>query len=267
MFPIGDQPKIMKDLASIAGDLEEVAIEGKTKNIERLASLKVKKLWVFKVNQKQFDHILTYVCPDILYVYKMRVEDLSSLQKLSNLQQLYMCWNTKAKTLWDIDYNKKLKSLLIDDFSKLEDLSALSKCTQLNTFYMGGGINTAMKVQTLKPLAELQQLQKLTLMNLKVKDDSLEPLMQLKNLKELSLSNQFKVEEYAKLSVALPYTVCESFKPYVYMNDAIDGKNIMVTGRRRPVLNSKTDTVKMQKYEEQFKKLQEEYKALVESTM
>ena len=31
MFPIGDQPKIMKDLASIAGDLEEVAIEGKQK--------------------------------------------------------------------------------------------------------------------------------------------------------------------------------------------------------------------------------------------
>lgn len=31
MFPIGDQPKIMKDLAGIAGDLEEVAIEGKTK--------------------------------------------------------------------------------------------------------------------------------------------------------------------------------------------------------------------------------------------
>ena len=46
-------------------------------------------------------------------------------------------------------------------------------------------------------------------MNLKVKDDSLEPLIQLKNLRELSLSNQFKVEEYAKLSVALPYTKCE----------------------------------------------------------
>ncbi|MGQ0453010.1 phospho-sugar glycosidase domain-containing protein, partial [Bacillus sp. SS-TM] len=87
----------------------------------------------------------------------------------------------------------------INDLSKLEDLSALSKCTQLNTFYMGGGINTAMKVQTLKPLAELQQLQKLTLMNLKVKDDLLEPLMQLKNLKELSLSNQFKVEEFCIL--------------------------------------------------------------------
>ena len=43
------------------------------------------------------------------------------------------------------------------------------------------------------------------------------------------------------------------------MNDAIEGKNIMVIGRRRPFLNSKTDTVKMQKYEEQFKKLQEEY--------
>ncbi|EJR49044.1 hypothetical protein IIM_03823 [Bacillus cereus VD107] len=36
MFPIGDQPKIMKGLASIAGDLEELAIDGKTKNIELL---------------------------------------------------------------------------------------------------------------------------------------------------------------------------------------------------------------------------------------
>lgn len=267
MFPIGEQPKITKDLASIAGNLEELTIDGKTKNIEQLASLQVKKLWVFAVNQKQFEHILTYARPNILYVYEMRVEDLSSLQKLSNLQQLYMCWNTKAKTLWDIDYNKKLKSLLINDFSKLEDLSALSKCTQLNTFYMGGGINTTMKVQTLKPLAELKHLKKLTLMNLKVKDDSLEPLIQLKNLRELSLSNQFKVEEYVKLSVELLYTECKFFKPYVYMNDAIEGKNIMVIGRRRPFLNSKTDTVKMQKYEEQFKKLQEEYKALVESTM
>ena len=99
----------------------------------------------------------------------------------------------------------------------------------------------------------ITEFKKLTLMNLKVKDDSLEPLIQLKNLRELSLSNQFKVEEYAKLSVALPYTKCEFFRPYVYMNDAIEGKNIMVIGRRRPILNSKTDMVKMQKYEEQFK--------------
>ncbi|PEF37656.1 internalin [Bacillus wiedmannii] len=267
MFPIGEQPRIIKDLENVTANLEELAIEGKTKNIERLASLHVKKLWIFAVNQKQFEHILLYARPDILYVYEMRVEDLSGLQKLSDLQQLYMCWNTKAKTLWDIEYNKKLKSLLIDDFSKLDDLSALSKCPQLNTFYMGGGINTAMKVQTLQPLAALQHLKKLTLMNLKVKDDSLEPLIQLKNLRELSLSNQFKVEEYAKLSVALPYTECEFFKPCVYMNDAIEGKNIMVIGRRRPLLNLKMDTVKIQKYEEQFKKLQEEYKALVEGTM
>ncbi|OWT51614.1 internalin [Bacillus sp. K2I17] len=267
MFPIGEQPRIIKDLENVTANLEELAIEGKTKNIERLASLHVKKLWIFAVNQKQFEHILLYARPDILYVYEMRVEDLSGLQKLSDLQQLYMCWNTKAKTLWDIEYNKKLKSLLIDDFSKLDDLSALNKCPQLNTFYMGGGINTAMKVQTLQPLAALQHLKKLILMNLKVKDDSLEPLIQLKNLRELSLSNQFKVEEYAKLSVALPYTECEFFKPCVYMNDAIEGKNIMVIGRRRPLLNSKMDTVKIQKYEEQFKKLQEEYKALVEGTM
>ena len=50
------------------------------------------------------------------------------------------------------------------------------------------------------------------------------------------------------------------------MNDAIEGKNIMVIGRRRPILNSKTDMVKMQKYEEQFKSYKKNI-ALVESTM
>ena len=60
----------------------------------------------FRSKSKQFEHILSYARPDILYVYEMRVEDLSGLQKLSDLQQLYMCWNTKAKTLWDIAYNK-----------------------------------------------------------------------------------------------------------------------------------------------------------------
>lgn len=34
MFLIGDQLKIMKDLVGIVGDLEEVVIEGKIKNIE-----------------------------------------------------------------------------------------------------------------------------------------------------------------------------------------------------------------------------------------
>ena len=49
----------------------------------------------FAVNQEQFDNIMTHVNPELLYVYKMRVENLSILQMMSNLREVYLCWNTK----------------------------------------------------------------------------------------------------------------------------------------------------------------------------
>ncbi|MES9735566.1 hypothetical protein ABWK52_28865, partial [Bacillus sp. AP50] len=55
-------------------------VDGETKNIELLGKLKIKELWVFAVNQEQFDNIMTHVNPELLYVYKMRVENLSILQ-------------------------------------------------------------------------------------------------------------------------------------------------------------------------------------------
>ncbi|MGR5899786.1 hypothetical protein ACT7C8_20150 [Bacillus cereus] len=53
-------------------------------------------------------------------------------------------------------------------------------------------------------------------MNIKVQDRSLEPLMNLKRLKKLNVSNQFPMEEYAKLSVVLQNTECE-FLNHMYV--------------------------------------------------
>ncbi len=259
MFPIGEQPNIRKDLVGINNDVKELAISGKTKNIELLGELKIKELWVFAVNQKQFDKIMMHVNPELLYVYEMRVENLSILQMMSNLRALYLCWNTKNTDLWDFSYNKNLSYLLIEDFSKLEDLTPIKDGQNLEGLYLGGGIVKALNVKTLKPISNLLKLSDLTLMNIKVKDRSLEPLMNLKRLKKLNLSNQFPMEEYAKLSVVLHNTECEFFKPYVRM-ESTEGKDIMMIGRKRPFLNSKTDVEKIKKYEQEFKNTQEEFR-------
>ncbi|MGQ7115934.1 hypothetical protein ACUOFC_64760, partial [Escherichia sp. TWPC-MK] len=79
---------ILKDLAGINEDVQELAISGKTKNIELLGELKIRNLWIFTVNQTQFDKIMEYVNPEILYIDEMRVENLSKLQKMSNLRRL-----------------------------------------------------------------------------------------------------------------------------------------------------------------------------------
>ena len=44
---------------------------------------------------------------------------------MSNLRRLYLGWNPKNTDLWDLSYNNNLSYLLIQGFSKLEDLSPI----------------------------------------------------------------------------------------------------------------------------------------------
>mgnify|MGYP001770233273 CR=1 FL=1 len=261
MFPIGERPDFIVDLNQIENVPSEIAIQGKTKNLERLKELSsIEKLWLYTVNQTEFDIIVQYVKPKIFYVYEMRVEDLSSLELLSNTERIYLCWNTKASKLWDLSKNANLKSLSIEDFKRLNDLEPLQYCRTLEELRLSGGIWNTLKIDTLEPLKKLTNLRYLSLTNIRVKDESLEPLTHLSKLEELIISNQFPTEEYARLSVALPHTKCDYFQPYVKLNDSIDGKDIMVIGKRKPFLNSLTDVNKLQKYEEQFRSFQEKYK-------
>ncbi|MEH7046471.1 leucine-rich repeat domain-containing protein [Bacillus thuringiensis] len=262
MFPIGEQPKIIKDLKTLENIPDELAIDGKTKNLEKLASFsEINKLWIFTVNQKQFETILNYIKPKILYIYEMRVEDLSPLEKLTDIEELHMCWNTKATTLWDLTHNIKLISLSIEDFSKLDNVEPLIHRENLKKLNLSGGIWKSLNIDTLEPLKYLANLKELTLMNIKVKDESLKPLSYLYQLQKLNISNQFPTEEYARLSVILKNTKCDFFQPYIkFPDDSIDDKNIMVVGKRKPFLNSDTDLKKIKKYEEQFKIFQDKYK-------
>ena len=99
----------------------------------------------------------------------------------------------------------------------------------------------------------------MALSNIKLKDESLEPIASLRNLEELHLSNQFPTEEFAKLSVKIPQTKCDYFQSFVHLENPIDGKDIMVIGKRKPILNSIKDSEKLRKYEKQFQTLQMKY--------
>jgi hypothetical protein len=75
MFPIGERPDFIEDLNQIEDVPSEIAIQGKTKNLERLKELSgIEKLWLYTVNQAEFDLIVQYVKPKIFYIYEMRVD-------------------------------------------------------------------------------------------------------------------------------------------------------------------------------------------------
>ena len=88
-----------------------------------------------------------------------------------------------------------------------------------------------------------------------VSEDGLRPIEVLKDLKELWLSNQFETIDYAYLSVKLPNTKCDSFKPYIKYDKPIGDRDTMITGKRKPFLNSLNDRTKIEKYERDFYKM------------
>ena len=54
------------------------------------------------MNQKEFNTILSLVNPKMLFVHELRVEDLSIISSLKDVEVLALEWNTKAQSLWDL---------------------------------------------------------------------------------------------------------------------------------------------------------------------
>lgn len=261
LFDLEKRPEFTQDLKSVRTDIEELVIQGQTKNLQLLSAFtNLTKLWIYTVNQHQFEQIVSHVQPKYLLIYEMRVSDLSPLESLNNLEVVSLQWNTKATSLWDLGKNSNLYSLSIMDFPKLESLDSLETKPDICVLELEGGIWNALTVPTLDPLRKLVNLRHLTLMNIRVKDESLEPISELRQLEELSISNQFPTQEYARLSVRLPKTKCELFQPTILLESPIEDKDIMVVGKRKPFLNSKVDRIRIRKYEDQFREFQERFR-------
>lgn len=262
IFHIDVKPRLIEDLDKVDDFSTELFIHGKTKNIQKMKYFSnLTKLWIETVNQNEFDTLMSLLNPNLkmLYIHEMRVKDLTHLGSLTHVEVLSLSWNTKATSLWDISQNTSLKSLLIKDFSKIHEIKALQNCTNLELLDLSGGQWNPLKIDSLESLRSLHNLKYLGLSNLSVQDQSLEPISHLKELREFAVSNQFPTEQYAMLSVALPHTQCDYFQSYTY-DHPIDGKDVMVTGKRKPFLNSTRDAKKLQKYDEKFKELQNKYR-------
>lgn len=217
--------------------------------------------YVVGVNQSEFDKLCTLLTANIVQFYEMRVDDVSSLAKV-NPVQLGIQWNTKLASLDFVERIPDLKALVLIDNKKVTSLAPLSQLHSLEVFEYSGGMWNTQTAETLEPLAHIRSLRHLALTSFRVLEGGLYPLAALKELKELEVSNQFPTEEYAFLSVALPNTSCYLFSPYVKLNHPFDdGRDLMVTGKRKPFLSSKRDGARIKEYVARFKRMQEEYAA------
>jgi len=252
-----------EDLKNLTGDEKSIIISTKSKNLHRFDELNIENLWLIGAKEKDLDMILSKSKLKYLNVYQVLAKDLSIFESLKDIKGISIEWNTKLDTLWNFKENEKLSLLEITDFSKIYDISQISDAKHLQFLSIGGGINKAMKIESIKPITKLQKLEFLSLTNLKIANNSLKPIAEIKSLKELDVSNQFETQDYAYLSAKMHSTKCKLFKAYTNCN--ITGVNneliwdTMITGKRKPFLLSTKDNARIEKYSAEFEKLKNSF--------
>jgi hypothetical protein len=255
-------PAPVEDLASLDGTESRVRIKGTTKNLGRLAELKsLEALWAGDVNEAQFVRIVSLIDPLYLQFDGLRAADLSLLGRLQRLQALEIHWNTKVSDISFLNQLPNLRLFALTHCPRVHDLGPIAALRNLEVLDLSGGMWSTFKPDTLKPLEGLDKLWGLCLTAIRVADQSLEPVAQLKALRKLELSNQFPTEEYARLSVALPRVECTHFVPYFEVNFG-KGRQVMVTGKGKPVLSLPRDQARLDAYVERFRAAQARFRTM-----
>jgi hypothetical protein len=233
----------------------------KAKNFNLLPKYKnLQRLWCFDINEKQLQTICECQSIEQLYIENLKTDKLSLFGKLKKLKFISIDTCSKANTIDDIGNLQSLVGLYLTHFSKIRDIKPLSRLTNLKELGVSGSMWTRMKIESFKPIEEINSIEFLHLTNIKPEDESLEPLKDLSKLKQLDIANFYPMEEFAKLAGIHTDTYCTWFKPYINTNIGECkkcGKQtvVMLTGERKPSLCSECDIKRLNKHVAEFEKI------------
>ena len=216
-------------------------------------------------NDKTFSPIAARLEVKRLAILEMRGADLSAIKSCQGLTHLMINWATKLSDISVISNFAELEFLEITDAPKIASIAPLAALKKLRWLCFQGGVWNANYADSLDHLSGLSRLEALVLLNLRVGEGGLRPLASLTSLKSLFLSNQFETADYAYLAAHLSQTRCESFAPFIKLGSEVTKHDIMVTGKRKPFLNSRDpkDQKKLEKYVAAFEKLKREFEAVI----
>ena len=127
----------------------------------------VKHIQVSYLTQTEFDIFVKDYADDYESIYffqNPKVEGLSALARLRNVQYLLFYNFRSAKLLWDMSQNVSLKGILISESKNLVyDLSAITSAPALEEFLLFSNMNRKYTVKTLEPVKASRSLKRVML--------------------------------------------------------------------------------------------------------
>lgn len=194
---------IAERAADLPGDARFVRIEGKARDLARLAELpRLETLEVWRANEKAMGVIARLSGLRALVVRESRITTLDGVERLPELE-LFMF--PGASSLRDPSALERIPTLraVWMDVSGLRSVEWAARLTQLHSLFVTASLDT---LPTLAPLSGLTGLRHLVVGHVRVKDKSLRPLHALTGLESLRVPDRFSLEEMAALAAALPRT-------------------------------------------------------------
>ncbi len=204
---------------------------------------------------RQFEAIFFWKCP--------LVADLSKLAGLARLKHVGFFWNQRAERLWDMSGNGALKSVFLNDFSRLHHLDDLASAPALEELHFGDAVWDGCVIETLKPLERCVGLRYLSFTGKKITDGDPSPIAALPRLEELAFPcNFFTTEQIAWLTARLPKVKSQVLAPFYHTEPiewptakGVKHKDTFIVGKGKPFLDSSADRLRIEKYAREFEAL------------
>ena len=198
-------PPLVASIDDVLVDAESAQISPKTHGLARLAERpNLRRLIASGVGDSELQHFARLSLLEQLELTDPRVSDLRMLTGLSQLRLLSVSVGPSLRSLDGIEKLAKLELISTWNTPTLQSIDALARLRDLRVVFLSGGMYKPMRIPSLRPLAALDHLMRLSLSSVRVTDGSLKPLTRLTSLRRLDLPLSFPSDQFAMLERALP---------------------------------------------------------------
>lgn len=224
----------------------------------------VRIVWIHtKVTQELFEAVCGMTSLKGLYIKWSSINDLEPIRSLRRLTHLHIGGAPSAEPIDALCDLVQLVDLELQNVRAASQIEFLEKMPQLRSLDLSGDWNSSksLAISSLAPLRALVNLERLAISTATIADKSLQPIAELPQLKLLLLSNQFEMEEIAKLAGRLPNVDCDRFTPIGAIAEWNKCKKcggqtmVPLTGKRKPWLCTTCDAVRIEKHVSEFNRV------------
>lgn len=183
-----EQKKIVKDWCKVLPSLENV-----------------KYLWfTSQVNQDLFDAVCEMKNLNGLFIKWSSIKDINNIQKLKSLKHLHIGSSSQIKDVRILADLTNIETLDLQNIKSLTDISPICELTRLQGLGIDGDWGKNQTIDTLSPISKLQNLKYITLIGTKITDQSLKPLADINSLERVWTALWFRKSEFEYLYNNLP---------------------------------------------------------------